>query len=366
MAGVARVSCGQVLRTACRSASTGTLPQVGVAFDIDGVLIRGKDSLPGARASLKRLDDAQIPWICLTNGGGVLEDIKAAEVSKIIDFPVESSQMICCHTPFRGKVHEFGDKRVLILGCRDVMGVARAYGFKHAVCIDDLAHDDPTRYPFLSWDHKPLAVSLEERPVEAVFVFHDPVHWAQDLQITIDCLRRGTPLGSGRLQAIPFFHANPDLVFAGLNPAPRLASGAFLTVIRHLFEEVVGVPLEAQLVGKPEQVTFDFAHYCIARRREHILRVTPAPLAEEVIQPHPHVAFGERESADPPFQRLFMVGDNPSADIRGANNAGEPWESVLVRTGVFQGAENDSKDPGKHVVQGVQEAVEIVLAAARQ
>jgi HAD superfamily hydrolase (TIGR01456 family) len=346
--------------------SAASIPQVAVAFDIDGVLIRGKDSLQAAAASLKRLDDAQIPWICLTNGGGVLEDIKAKEVSAIVGHPIETSQMICCHTPYRGMVQEFGDKRVLILGCRDVMGVARAYGFKDAVCIDDLAHDDPTRYPFLTWEHKPLAVGLEERPVEAVFVFHDPVHWAQDLQITIDCLRRGSPLGTGRSQAIPFFHANPDLIFAGLNPAPRLASGAFLTVIRHLFKEVVGVPLEAQLVGKPEQVTFDFAHYTLARRREHVLRASSAALTETDIQAHPHVSFEAHGEVDPPFQRLFMVGDNPSADIRGANNAGGAWESVLVRTGVFQGGENDENDPGMHVVDGVEQAVDIVLEASRR
>ena len=28
-----------------------------------------------------------------------------------------------------------------------------------------------------------------------------------------------------------------------------------------------------------------------------------------------------------------MIGDNPAADIRGANAAQGPWRSILVRTG---------------------------------
>jgi ribonucleotide monophosphatase NagD (HAD superfamily) len=34
-----------------------------------------------------------------------------------------------------------------------------------------------------------------------------------------------------------------------------------------------------------------------------------------------------------------MVGDNPSGDIEGANRKG--WESILVRTGIFESKENN-------------------------
>jgi ribonucleotide monophosphatase NagD (HAD superfamily) len=34
-----------------------------------------------------------------------------------------------------------------------------------------------------------------------------------------------------------------------------------------------------------------------------------------------------------------MIGDNPKSDIAGANKKG--WTSILVRTGVFKGADND-------------------------
>lgn len=34
-----------------------------------------------------------------------------------------------------------------------------------------------------------------------------------------------------------------------------------------------------------------------------------------------------------PFSGIYAVGDNPAADVRGANRAGHPWVSVLVQTG---------------------------------
>ena len=44
-----------------------------------------------------------------------------------------------------------------------------------------------------------------------------------------------------------------------------------------------------------------------------------------------------------------QVGDNPAADVRGANRAGPPWVSVLVRTGVFNGppGSNSEEDPAQ-------------------
>ena len=43
-----------------------------------------------------------------------------------------------------------------------------------------------------------------------------------------------------------------------------------------------------------------------------------------------HQSNGD-DSAD--FDTVYMVGDNPASDIRGANRMGAPWESVLVLTG---------------------------------
>lgn len=60
-----------------------------------------------------------------------------------------------------------------------------------------------------------------------------------------------------------------------------------------------------------------------------------------------------------------MVGDNPEVDILGANCAGEPWCSVLVRTGVFQGYGNSDTCPAAIVVDNVLDAVEAAQHRAR-
>lgn len=49
---------------------------------------------------------------------------------------------------------------------------------------------------------------------------------------------------------------------------------------------------------------------------------------------------------------IYGIGDNPHADIQGANNAGAHWSSILVRTGVYDG----SKDP-EHVPDELSDCV---------
>ncbi len=54
-----------------------------------------------------------------------------------------------------------------------------------------------------------------------------------------------------------------------------------------------------------------------------------------------------------------MIGDNPDADIDGANRKG--WVSILVRTGIFQGKANSVTFPATHVVQDFEEAVKLIF-----
>lgn len=58
---------------------------------------------------------------------------------------------------------------------------------------------------------------------------------------------------------------------------------------------------------------------------------------------------------------LWMIGDNPLTDIAGANAAGAPWRSALVRTGMFLGDGNDRDNPGTVAVDDVAAAVQHIL-----
>ena len=54
-----------------------------------------------------------------------------------------------------------------------------------------------------------------------------------------------------------------------------------------------------------------------------------------------------------------MIGDNPDGDIEGANRKG--WESILVRTGIFESKEaNHLKYPAKYVVDDMEAAVRLI------
>ena len=51
--------------------------KVGVVFDIDGVLVRGRKMIPCAQEALNKLHELNVPVIYLTNGGCETEEQKA-------------------------------------------------------------------------------------------------------------------------------------------------------------------------------------------------------------------------------------------------------------------------------------------------
>ena len=57
--------------------------------------------------------------------------------------------------------------------------------------------------------------------------------------------------------------------------------------------------------------------------------------------------------------------DNPPSDIQGANNKGAPWQSCLVRTGNFHGADNDPTFPAHHVFKDAHTVVTTMLVSFR-
>jgi len=61
------------------------------------------------------------------------------------------------------------------------------------------------------------------------------------------------------------------------------------------------------------------------------------------------------------LKTIYCIGDNPESDIKGANNSGDQYYSILVRTGCWKGGENDTKYPAKKVCNDVLEAVLWIL-----
>jgi hypothetical protein len=58
----------------------------------DGVLKKGEEVFPEAKRALQLLEDRRIPWITITNGGGVPDETRRAALSR--ELGVEVSRLV--------------------------------------------------------------------------------------------------------------------------------------------------------------------------------------------------------------------------------------------------------------------------------
>ncbi|KAJ2782136.1 hypothetical protein H4R18_002459 [Coemansia javaensis] len=326
-----------------------------VALDIDGVLVRGAQTLDEGRRALRMLSDGssalgRIPFVLLTNGGGVSEAAKAADLSRRLGVPISPRQVVLAHSPMQALAARYAARHVLVVGGagRRCAEIARAYGFGNVSTPDDVVAWRPAAWPFMAPPPAPPARPRDYAadPFHAVLVFHDSFDFGRDLQIVTDVLRaRGGVAGGAPAsrQSVPLYMSNADLIFANDFAQPRLGQGAFHVCLRAMWAALTaGAPLEYTCFGKPFRVQYDFAERLLDR-----LALDAAPAAAPA-----------RLRA----RRIYAIGDNPAADIAGANGAG--WTSLLVRTGVFSGA-NDPTHPAAAVFDHVADAVEWIIASER-
>jgi ribonucleotide monophosphatase NagD (HAD superfamily) len=102
-----------------QSVSRMALRRFAVAFDIDGVLLRGSRVIPSAASALAKLRAARVPHILMTNGGGYVESVKARSVSKLLELPdgaIEPRHVCVCHTPMRALAARYSGQLVMLSG----------------------------------------------------------------------------------------------------------------------------------------------------------------------------------------------------------------------------------------------------------
>lgn len=360
-------------RSTCRYKSTTTKSRrpISFAFDIDGVLLKSSEPIPGAREALELLKQHDIPFILLTNGGGLSEASRVANLSRHLGTAIKTSQFIQSHTPFQLHAasrrhgqhgqHGHGYRNVLVCGgkldaCRHV---ALDYGFPHVTIPFDILATDPACWPYHVLSREELSVTrpLHSRnPIDAIYVFHDPLDWGLDSQIILDTLlmcrhEDGERGGDGgkrtREQQVPIYFSNPDLLWANAYAHPRFGQGAFQILIEGLFTAVTGKTLKSTTIGKPSRVTYEYADVVLRKLQASIYGTQTDAAAAAA-------------SSDEGI--VYMVGDNKLSDIQGANHFG--WQSILVKTGVFDGTSEEGLSgsvPAKYCVEDVGEAVNLVL-----
>ncbi|KAI0101248.1 HAD-superfamily hydrolase [Daldinia grandis] len=354
-------------------------PPFAFAFDIDGVLLHVAKPIPGATQTLEFLQKHNIPFILLTNGGGKHETERVADLSTRLGVKLSTDNFIQSHTPFqelaRGRESGLRDKNILVTGsdaakCR---AIAEQYGFQHVITPADILTAHPTVWPFDPLMEELYAKTARPLPspnpkIDAIFVFNDPRDWALDIQLILDLLMSkdgilGTYSPRNGLKDLPnsgwqrdgqpaLFFSNPDLFWAAAYPHPRLGQGAFQAAIAGVWNEVTSgaAELERITMGKPHRLTYEFAERVLNAHRATLLGLDPE----------------EEEEGRGVLKRVYMVGDNPASDIRGANEyksfEGTEWKSVLVRTGVW--SPERGGDPAfkpKVIVDDVKGAVEWAL-----
>ncbi|XP_029908940.1 haloacid dehalogenase-like hydrolase domain-containing 5 [Myripristis murdjan] len=276
----------------------------GLLFDIDGVLLRGRTPIPAAKQCFRNLVDRngryKMPVVFVTNAGNCMRQAKAEQLSHLLEVEVSPDQVMLSHSPLR-MFTQFHNMRVLVSGQGPVEEVAHNLGFQDVVTIDMLRE----AYPLLDVvDHnrRPKDVvppTKGLRPIEAVILFGEPIRWETNLQLIIDVLltngKAGNALTSLHYPHIPVLACNMDLLWMAEAKSPRFGHGMFLVCLESLYKKITGCELKYEaLIGKPSVVTYNYAEVLIRQQAERL---------------------GWTE----PVDRLYAIGDNPMADIYGAN-----------------------------------------------
>ncbi|KAI0075369.1 HAD-superfamily hydrolase [Panus rudis PR-1116 ss-1] len=334
---------------------------VAFVFDIDGVLIRGPSALPAAKRALTILEGSnplrtKIPYLLLTNGGGVSEEERCRKLTNLLGFEIKPSQYIQAHTILKSVVEKYADEPVLVLGGVNdtIRKVAEGYGFNQAYTTLDVLAWNPAVWPFHRLTESERAstkqVDFSKTPIKAVFVFHDPRNWALDIQVTCDVIMSGGIIGApyvhgkGKVDQGPeLIFCNPDLIWRSDFERPRLGQGAFREAFQAVFKSLNGREYPHIQYGKPTKATYDFAARVL---QDRLAEIYGRPLSETE-QP-----------------RIYMIGDNPESDIAGANAAG--WDSVLVHTGVYDPSSGSPKHKPTHIANDVEEAVKWAIERAQR
>ncbi|PPR89017.1 hypothetical protein GOBAR_AA31670 [Gossypium barbadense] len=328
------------------------------AFDIDGVILRGRVPVGGSPQALRRLYG--------DSGGGIPETKRAKQLSELLGVNIMASQVVQGHSPFRNLLknfllgspslldfdlddcyspkilRRFENELIIATGKGDPALVMSEYGFKKVLSLEEFAsyfeNIDPV-YQYKRWttmpqsDRKETAVpryNVLSKRIKAAFVVSDPVDWGRDIQVLCDVLRSGGLPGVANNNQLPLYFAADDLEYQAAFPSKRLGMGAFRIALESVFNRINPKRLEYVTYGKPNPFVFKNAEVILSQ------------LQSSSCQDH---SKNNGVPGSHPFETLYMIGDNPSVDVKGAQQAGHPWFSILTRTGIFQGKDNHAEFP---------------------
>ena len=330
-----------------------------VLIDADGVLKLGYERIIAGTYAINMLRKYTIPFQIVTNGGGGTEESKAFHLSQILQLQREhyitKKDMLLCHTPMQNalKYYSLKDKNKLplVIGNNNTHTILRNYGitnyiteteyaliFKHNCPINSIKAIEQPHTPIINEAQKRLGRRFNPyKPIaiNSIFQLTECTNWEVPMQICSDLLvsKNGVP-GTIRdnihQQELSIHLGNPDVVYMDTFELPRFCGGTFIYSLMCLVEKTYGIKVNYTAYGKPFKHIYNYA-----------------------IENAKNVYKGI------PIGNVYMIGDNPDVDIKGANDNG--IYSILVRTGIFKGKGNDKKYPANTVVDDVNEAIKFIL-----
>lgn len=385
-------------------------------FDIDGVILRGKDVIPEAIEAMKLIKGKNIynitvPCIFVTNGGGKLEADRAENLSEKLQTVITPEQIIQGHTPMKDLVGLYDT--VLVVGgvgnmCRDV---AESYGFKNVYTPLDILKWNPAVSPYheLTDEEKKCAKDADFSKIsfDAILVFADSRNWASDQQIILELLLSengvmGTEAKDFNNSKVTIYFSHSDFIWATNYNLSRYGMGALQVSIAALYREHTSKELKVNRFGKPQKKTFHFTNKILSSWRldvldEHLRKVSKITENNQNISPKDEILIQEKDlnykydndcfdsdddmaskkSQDlfynekkitlelPPASTVYFVGDTPESDIRFANSHDDSWHSILVKTGVYKEGTVPKYKP-KYLADNILEAVKYAIKREHQ
>ncbi|KAL3428092.1 had superfamily [Phlyctema vagabunda] len=272
-------------------------------FDIDGVLVRGATPIPRASETLLLLQKFGVPFIILINGGGLSEADHISRLETRLFLRLDIRHFVQSHTPFLDLVSLYHDKNVLCLGgehTQKIREVAHGYGFQRL--IRDLLLSEKGQLGTTSKLNGNAAL---------------PNHGYQ---------QDGQP---------GLYFCNPDISWPTGYHDLRFAQGAFKAALKGIWAaETDGkAELVSVTTGKPEVTTFKYT--------------------EKAFEKYRYDRFGASVHQN---KTVYMIDDNRTSGIKGANNFTHEWHSVLVESGVYIAGTKPEVEPIT-TKRNVQEAV---------
>ena len=217
-----------------------------VLIDIEGILVdRTNVPFPGAADSITLLRKHKIPFLLVANWC-MSEPQVASMLAHSLDIPIYSEEIMLTHSPLRLLLSRYRETSALVIGPECAADILVGYGFRKVFQTKDLifpcnkAKQWEWKEPRGTEPYSNKSFS-KSKGVEGIFILGNSSNWANDIQLSLDFLIGDPPK---KMQQVPLYITDDDVVVRSSHELPRINSGAFRQALGVIYESLTGTPLK--------------------------------------------------------------------------------------------------------------------------